>query len=95
MDRIITQLGKSRLILAFIVGIGLVVGYLSYSNLEEVVIIDQEIISTADSLESFRSFNLDFSILDREQYKALEIFGESPVSLDITGEKKNPFLPFE
>lgn len=93
MARIILQLGRSKVILSFIVGIGLIVGYLSYSNLDEPVIPDQEFAGRGASLESFRGFTLDFSILDDERYKALEIFGENPVDIGITGERKNPFAP--
>ena len=80
------------MILSFIVGIGLVVGYLSYSNLDVPIESDQGS-SQGDDLASFRSFSLDYSILDDQRYKSLEVFGENPVEIGITGERKNPFAP--
>ena len=88
----ILQLGRSRLILSFIVGVGLIAGYLGYSA-SDIIVPDQGLIESVDTLESFRDFTLDFSILDDERYKALEVFGENPVNIGITGEKKNPFDP--
>lgn len=96
MERMIIQLGRSRVILAFIVAIGLVAGYLNYSQADDPTIgllIDEPVVSR-DNLESFKGFTVDFSILEDERYKSLEIFGENPVIPGIIGEKKNPFVPF-
>ena len=90
MIRILVQLGKSNMILGFIIGIGFVVGYLSYSGLDQPIVIDQ---APVDDLEAFKDFTLDFSILDDGRYKSLEVFGENPVDIGITGERKNPFAP--
>jgi hypothetical protein len=96
MNRIITQLGQSKAILVFIMILGLVIGYLNYVNTDALVLEDETVLISrkGDSLESWENFNLDFSILDDETYKSLEIFGENPVNPGITGERKNPFLPF-
>ena len=92
MGRFITQIGQSKAILAFIVILGTIAGYLSYSGSESPVVPDQAIPSTRkDSIESLADFSIDFSILDNEDYKALEIFGENPVNPGITGERRNPF----
>ena len=93
MIRTIVQLGKSWTILFFIVGIGFVVGYLSYSNTDQLVIPDQELPTRENDLGSFKDFTLNFSILDDERYRSLQIFGENPVDIGITGERKNPFAP--
>ena len=60
MGRLLTQLGKSKVILSFIIGIGLVVGYLNYSGMDQPVV-EQSTIQREDSLESFNTFSLDFS----------------------------------
>ena len=93
MGRLLTQLGKSKVILSFIIGIGLVVGYLNYSGMDQPVV-EQSTIQREDSLESFNTFSLDFSIFDDKRYKGLELCGENPVDPGITGEIKNPFAPF-
>ena len=41
-------------------------------------------------LRTFRSIKIDFSILERPEYKNLQIFGESPVTPGQSG-KINPF----
>ncbi len=93
MDRLITQLGRSKVILAFIIGIGLIAGYLGYTSQDVPIVIDVPVERDTD-IESFRNFTLDFKILNDERYKSLEIFGENPVDPGITGERKNPFAPF-
>jgi len=91
MDRLIVQLGQSKVILVFIAIVGLIVGYLNYSGADPLVLPEGPIIRK-DNLDSFKSFTIDFSILDNEVYKSLEIFGESPVSIGITGERRDPFV---
>ena len=95
MDRFITQIGQSKAILGFISVIGIVLGYLSYSGSDSLVIPEEPASSQkrVDSIESLSNFKIDFSILDNQTYKSLEIFGENPVVPGITGERKNPFLP--
>lgn len=94
MSRLITQLGQSRIILAFIIVIGLIMGYLSYSDAEPLVLPEEPFIRQ-DDIESFRSFTIDFSVLESEEYKSLEIIGESPVNPGITGERRDPFAPIK
>lgn len=94
MARLIIQLGRSRTILSFIIGMGLVLGYLSYSQTDEPVVeTGNEVIVSKEELESLKNFSIDFSILSNETYKTLEIFGENPVDPGITGERVNPFAP--
>ncbi len=94
MNRLITQLGQSRAILAFIVILGAVMGYLSYSKSDPQVIPDDPASSSKkDSIESWADFKLDFSILEDKTYKSLEILGENPVNPGLTGERRNPFSP--
>ncbi|OGN01403.1 MAG: hypothetical protein A3B91_03565 [Candidatus Yanofskybacteria bacterium RIFCSPHIGHO2_02_FULL_41_29] len=94
MDRLVAQLGRSKIILVFIVGIGFILGYLNYSGQEKPVILSQEEPTKKDGLDFFKDFSLDLSIFNNETYKKLEIFGENPVYPDFTGERKNPFAPF-
>ncbi|MDP3792110.1 MAG: hypothetical protein Q8Q89_00030 [bacterium] len=95
MDKFIVQLGESKMMLVFIVVIGAIAGYLSYSGSDAPIIPDNLNSSQkrSSSLESFADLNINFSILDNETYKALEIFGENPVDPGITGERIDPFAP--
>ncbi len=94
MARLIIQLGRSRIILSFIVVMGLVFGYLSHSSIDEPTIdTGAEAVASKEELESLKNFSIDFSILSNPTYKALEIFGENPVDPDFTGERVNPFAP--
>ena len=74
--------------------IGLIVGYLSYSGMDDptltITALEPQI---KDDLEGFRTFEIDFSILDDENYRSLEIYGENPVIPDVVGEVDNPFSP--
>ncbi len=95
MDRLIIQFGRSKIIISLIIGVGLVFGYLGYSQADDPIaglLIDQPTVKTEGS-ESFRNFKIDFSIFDDERYKELEIYGENPVDPGIVGERKNPFAP--
>lgn len=94
MNRAIIQLGRSRLILGFIIAVGVIFGYLSYPSPGELGTgLIEEPVGRRDDLKYFEGFVLDFSILDDERYKSLEIFGENPVDAGTTGERKNPFAP--
>lgn len=94
MDKFIAQLGQSKMMLAFIVVIGAILGYLNYSGLDAPIVPDNlNLFQRSDSLESFVNLDIDFSILEDETFKALEIFGENPVNPGITGERTNPFAP--
>ena len=94
MSRFITQIGQSRAILAFIIILGAVLGYLGYSGSDALFVPDDSCTSQRrDSIESWANFKIDFSILDDEAYKSLEIFGENPVDPGIIGERRNPFNP--
>jgi len=94
MARLIIQLGRSRIILSFIIIMGVVFGYLSYSGMDEPMIeTGAEVIVSKEELESLKNLSIDFSILSHKTYKALEIFGENPVDPGITGERINPFAP--
>lgn len=81
--------------LSLIIIMGLVFGYLSYSGADDptVGVLFNEPTINKEDLESFKSFKLDFSILDDGKYRALEIYGENPVDPGIAGERNNPFSP--
>ncbi len=94
MDKFIIQLGESKMMLSFIIIIGAIVGYLSYSVLDKPLIPESpDLLQRGNSLESFDSLNIDFSLLENETFRSLDIFGENPVNPGITGERKNPFAP--
>lgn len=92
MVRLIIQLGRSRVILSFIITMGLILGYLSYSAADEPVV-ETGAISSKEELEALKNFSIDFSILSDEEYKSLETFGENPVDPGTTGERIDPFAP--
>ena len=80
--------------MSFIIVMGVIFGYLSYSGMDEPIIeAGTGVIISKEELESLKNFNIDFSILSNETYKTLEIFGENPVDPGITGERINPFAP--
>ncbi len=85
---------QSKIILAFIVIMGFVAGYFYYFDIvggpEAPLPLPT---TTGDNLDSFPNITLDFSILDNDVYRSLQLFGESPVSPNVTG-KKNIFAPF-
>jgi len=85
---------QSILILALIIVLGFGIGYFYYSQwaVPARVPIEPPSISGRDDLKSFENLKINFSILDNNKYKVLEIFGESPVNPGATG-KKDLFAP--
>lgn len=85
---------QNILMLTLIIVLGFGVGYFYYSQwtVPDRVPIEPPLISGKDDLKAFESLKINFSILDDNKYKALEIFGESPVSPGVTG-KKDIFAP--
>lgn len=83
------------MILSFIIAMGLIFGYLSYSQLGEPIVVETTTESTTgkEEFKALKSFTIDFSILNDDRYKSLEIFGENPVDPGITGERVNIFAP--
>lgn len=81
-----------NLIPLLVVVLGIVGGYLYYSNVssnsEPVYNLPQEI--QQDSLSQFKNLELNFKVLENSKYRSLEIFGESPVSPGTPG-KTNIF----
>lgn len=94
MIKLIAQMGQSNMVLGFIIFMGLVIGYLGYSSQssEPLVIIGPPD-TDPGSVEMFSGFSIDFSVLENPEYRALEVFGESPVNPDFTGERQDPFEP--
>ncbi|MBI2062094.1 MAG: hypothetical protein HYT64_00120 [Candidatus Yanofskybacteria bacterium] len=85
---------QTVLITALIIVLGFAVGYFYYSQWSVPARVPVEPPPTAgkDDLKMFEKLKIDFSILDNKKYKALEIFGESPVNPGVTG-KKDIFAP--
>ncbi|MBI2669727.1 MAG: hypothetical protein HYX20_01070 [Candidatus Yanofskybacteria bacterium] len=90
-----TRNTTSLLILVAIALFGLIVGYFYYSQAlqDQVIPISPIDISADDGLAKFKDLKLDFSVLDGLAFKALRIFGESPVQPGSTG-RADPFAPF-
>jgi len=94
MTRIIIQFGRSKIIIGLIIGIGMIFGYMSYSQADDPTTeFLGNVAPSKNDLESFNNFKMDFSILEDERYRALEIYGENPVDPGIVGEINNPFKP--
>ncbi len=85
---------QSLLIISLIIVLGFALGYFYYSGwaVPARVPIEPSPVSEKDNLKMFEHLKIDFSILDNRKYKALEVFGESPVNPGITG-KKDLFAP--
>ena len=83
-----------RLYIILIIAIGLVGGYVVYSQWLKPAeaLIPPPAISSQDSLSTFKDLKIDFSILDNPAYKSLITSGESPVNPGITG-KTDLFAP--
>lgn len=79
--------------MGFIIFMGLALGYLYYSQTSEIVV-DTGTVQLDPDLQYFENAKLDFSILEDERYKALEVYGEVPVDPGITG-RRNIFAPIE
>jgi hypothetical protein len=65
---------------------GLIAGYVYYSQIAGKGSPVQAFVApTADTLTKFKDLGLNFTILDNPQFKALQVFGESPVEPGETG----------
>jgi len=84
---------QSKVILGFIIFIGFASGYLYYSQTSE-TIVDTGSVPLDSNLRYFEKAKLNFSILEDERYKSLELYGEVPVDPGVTG-RKNVFKPTE
>jgi hypothetical protein len=85
---------QTTLIVALIIVLGFAVGYFYYSQwlVPARVVTEPPSVTGRDDLKKFENLKIDFSVLDNKKYKALEIFGESPVNPGVTG-KKDIFAP--
>jgi len=85
---------QTTLIVALIIVVGFAVGYFYYSQwaVPARVALEPPPVAGGDDLKIFENLKIDFSILYNNKYKALEVFGESPVNPGITG-KKDLFAP--
>ena len=84
---------QNKLIPIIVIAVGLVLGYLFYlqSDIETEILINLPDQKT-DNIDKLSNLNVDFFIFDDERFKALQIFGELPVSPGITG-RKDIFAP--
>lgn len=85
---------SSKLYISLIIVIGLVGGYIAYSqfvqSLEKAV--PPPTITSKDSTTTLKNITVNFKVLDDPAYKALITSGESPVNPGTTG-KKDLFAP--
>lgn len=89
-----TSPSSSKFYIALIVIIGLVGGYVGYSQWLKPAeaSIPPLVISNPDGLKAFTNLKIDLNILDDSAYKGLITSGESPVNPGVTG-KKDIFAP--
>ncbi|MBI2065278.1 MAG: hypothetical protein HYT62_04455 [Candidatus Yanofskybacteria bacterium] len=83
---------QSKVMLGFIIFMGLAAGYLYYSQTSEILTVEPVVLDA--SLQAFADITVDSEILSDERYKSLEIFGEIPINPGITG-KRNIFSPIQ
>lgn len=88
------QQSSSKLYIILIIAIGLIGGYIAYSQWIEPMetTIPAPVISSQDNLSKFKDLKIDFKVLDDSAYKSLVTSGESPVNPGVTG-KKDLFAP--
>ena len=89
-----TSPSSSKLYIALIILVGLIGGYVVYSQWLKPAeaLIPAPLISNQDNLATFKNLKIDFNVLDDSAYKGLITSGESPVNPGITG-KKDLFAP--
>ncbi len=89
-----TSPSSSKLYVGLIILVGLVGGYVAYSQWIKptAAIIPPPVISNQDGLSAFKNLKINFQVLDDPAYKSLITSGESPVNPGITG-KKDLFAP--
>lgn len=85
---------QNILTLALIIVLGFGIGYFYYSQwaVPARIPVEPPPVADGDNLKKFENLKIDFSVLDNKKYKALEVFGESPVNPGVTG-KKDLFAP--
>lgn len=89
-----TKNTASPIILFAIIALGFFAGYFYYSQTStEPMPQALPAANIADNLSKFKDLKLDFSGLDNLTFKALKIFGESPVQPGSTG-RIDIFAPF-
>ena len=84
-----------RLYVLLIIVVGLVGGYLAYTQFiaPNENPIPPAPISDADSLKQFKGLKIDFSLLDNDSYKNLQVYGQIPVVPGESG-KRDIFAPY-
>ena len=85
---------SSKLYIALIVLVGLIGGYIIYSQWIKPTeaMIPPPTVGSQDGLSTIKNLKIDFKVLDNSTYKGLITSGESPVNPGITG-KKDIFAP--
>ena len=85
----------SPVILGAIIVLGIVVGYFYYSTTlkDQAAVVPPPPIRTEDDLAKFKDLKFNFGPFDNFKFRALKIFGESPVKPGPAG-RADIFAPF-
>lgn len=90
-----TSARQTRLLSILIIFVGLVVGYVYYSNFT--LVGDFGVVplpnDSQDKLAQFKNVEFRFQVFDSPTLKSLRVFGDSPVRPNTIG-KPNPFGSF-
>ena len=87
------QKRQSNLIMGLIVFVGIILGYIFYSQSADVVLPPDDMAQESrDTLLQFKSINFNFAVLQSPLLRTLRVFGESPVNIGTPG-KDNIFAP--
>ncbi len=84
---------QSRIISLLIILVGLVGGYVYYSNSYSEELFPLPVNIQKSTLQLFKEMVIDFSILDDSVFRSLRVYGELPVTPGVSG-KSDPFSPF-
>jgi hypothetical protein len=83
---------QNKLITWLIILGGAALGYFYHTNLAVQPTIEQLPAAGTADLEKLKTLKIDFKLLDKDQYKALQVYGEVPVNVGAKG-KPDPFAP--
>ena len=83
---------QSKLMIYLIIALGFVGGYIYYSQSGDAEADIPILAIDLNDLEKLKDLRIDLSILDNPKYKALTVFGESPILPGNPG-KKDLFGP--
>jgi hypothetical protein len=80
------------LLILLIISVGFVAGYIYYSQFAPGTVVPVSSSGGDEGIKKYKDLDIDFKVLDNQEYKSLKIFGDAPVVPDSSG-KKNFFGP--